>query len=152
MYKLVTVAENDPDVQIPKSVTLGGFNDMPTPFRPISTDEYIHRSSSHSPQAILYRQIHLPEWKTMRQAYIDIYHTFCLARVYPGDWQGNKTPGEYHIRYKEPMLYFYLGCEHKFKELSQQECRERKIMHGGMCNHVYECTICKTLEAHDSSD
>ncbi len=43
-------------------------------------------------------------------------------------------------------------CVHDSKELSQAECRDRKIEHWGMCYHVYVCTKCGRIRAYDSSD
>lgn len=44
--------------------------------------------------------------------------------------------------------------KHAFHELTQQECRDRGIYHGGRCYHVHECTNpgCGFIRAYDSSD
>ena len=41
---------------------------------------------------------------------------------------------------------------HKMRELSQEECRERGIYHGGRCYHVHLCVECGTVRSVDSSD
>ena len=35
------------------------------------------------------------------------------------------------------LYYKFSGCEHTYRELTQKECREKDIMHHGMCWHVY---------------
>lgn len=48
--------------------------------------------------------------------------------------------------------YFAFGCDHKYLELSQEECRKRGITHHGHCYHVQECDKCHHIESYDSSD
>lgn len=43
-------------------------------------------------------------------------------------------------------------CIHDFKELGGKECRERNIVHWGMCWHVQECIKCKRIISYDTSD
>jgi len=38
------------------------------------------------------------------------------------------------------------------KTLTQEECRERKIPHRGMCYYVHECTECGKIWSYDSGD
>jgi len=47
--------------------------------------------------------------------------------------------------------YFRIGCEHKWKELGQKECREKGIAHWGICWHVEECQKCGMRWSYDSS-
>lgn len=42
--------------------------------------------------------------------------------------------------------------KHQFREISQEECRARKIYHGGSCYHVSECLKCGVQKHTDSSD
>ena len=41
---------------------------------------------------------------------------------------------------------------HLYEELSQKQCRELGLYHGGMCWHVYKCRRCGHTKAYDSSD
>lgn len=50
------------------------------------------------------------------------------------------------------VRYFAFGCRHDFVELGGKECWQRGVSHFGMCYHVYECSKCGHIEAHDSSD
>jgi hypothetical protein len=50
------------------------------------------------------------------------------------------------------VRFFRFGCEHRERELSQQDCLERKIIHHGYAWHVYECEICGRIRPVDSSD
>lgn len=50
------------------------------------------------------------------------------------------------------IRYFtFTDCEHKYRELSQPECRTRKIDHFGNCYHVSECVHCGRIISVDSS-
>lgn len=148
MQKLIHVEEKE--VALPLGLSLGHPNDMPTPFRECSTDEYWHRHSI--PQAMLYRQIYLKGWATVRSVYIEVYSDYCLAVAAPANWQvpRPKKEGDYDIHWTEPPLYYYLGCDHKFVELSSEESLKRGIRHSGACFHVHECTMCKAIRAVDS--
>jgi len=45
-----------------------------------------------------------------------------------------------------------LTCMHEYAEISQAQCKKRGIQHWGSCWHVYACTKCDRITAHDSSD
>ena len=53
--------------------------------------------------------------------------------------------------YGYAVRFFRLGCIHAWKELSQQESRERGVLHHGNCYHVYLCLVCDMIQARDSS-
>lgn len=44
------------------------------------------------------------------------------------------------------------SCIHEYRELTQQESRDKGITHFGRCYHVYECKKCGNYTATDSSD
>lgn len=52
----------------------------------------------------------------------------------------------------QPLLCGGEPKAHAFRELSQAECRERGIYHGGRCYHVSLCVTCGHVTAVDSSD
>lgn len=52
----------------------------------------------------------------------------------------------------QPLLCNGEPKAHTFRELSQEECRERGIFHGGRCYHVSICVACNHVSAVDSSD
>jgi hypothetical protein len=145
MYQLSYVPFDQ--IRFPPGVDkVGGFNDMPQPYRKITANRYIHLSHEHLPNYIVYRQIRLPEWKTYRSVYLEIYHRWVLARVLPDEW--TLVDGE--IEYTEPVLYYYIGCVHDFKELTPEQCRVKNIRHYGMSHHVYECSKCQMIDVNHS--
>lgn len=52
----------------------------------------------------------------------------------------------------QPLLCNGEPKAHTFRGLSQAECRERGIYHGGACYHVSICVDCNHVSAVDSSD
>jgi hypothetical protein len=52
----------------------------------------------------------------------------------------------------QPLLCGGEPKAHIFRDLSQAECRERGIFHGGRCYHVHLCVACGHVSAVDSSD
>ena len=52
----------------------------------------------------------------------------------------------------QPLLCGGEAKPHAFRELTQAECRDRGIYHGGRAYHVSICTTCEHVSAVDSSD
>jgi hypothetical protein len=50
------------------------------------------------------------------------------------------------------VKYYAFGCDHKYVELTPEECGLRSIEHFGRCYHVEECSNCKRISTRDSSD
>jgi hypothetical protein len=125
---------------------LTSYNHMPTPFEPMTFDEFIHKTSNYSPRFSEFRQIKLNE--TYHNVHIDYYYDMGIATVYPNKW----TTKDDAICFIEPVKYFRIGCKHEFVELFQDECEKRDIYHAGRCYHVSECKLCKLIDAYDSSD
>jgi hypothetical protein len=94
-----------------------------------------------------------PEKTEFRQFAIDdldgksVYHNFRLYWMPCG--HGYAITRDY---WKGRVRVFRFGCNHKWKELSYQECKERNLYHGGSCYHVDECELCKQVKGRDSSD
>jgi len=125
---------------------MGNHNKLPEPNKEVTVNEFIHKHSSYSPNNIEFRQIKMGE--RYQNTHIYWFDDRGIAIVWPGKWtlKGND------IVYTEPIRYFRLGCEHKYKELSIDECKKRNINHEGRCWHVDECSVCGRIEAYDSSD
>lgn len=149
MYKIVYA---DPgSVPFPAAVDAGGYNDMPRPYRECSHDEYLYRSWHHSPNGIEFRQIHLPGWKTVRNVLVEVYNSFCLAVVKPGQWTTRPRDwtleglDSYSICWTEPVLYYYIGCDHAYEDMPAAE------RPSGMWGcHVKRCGKCGDVLAYSS--
>ena len=124
------------------------FNDPPIGLRKISEKEFVRSQFfTYCPKYTEYRQVHVNSKddlsKRGRGAMITL-------RMY---WFDDGTGVAIHSDYwTGKMEYFAFGCNHDYHELSQQECRDRKISHFGHCYHVSECSKCKFINAYDSSD
>jgi|WetSurSiteA1Bulk_404760.scaffolds.fasta_scaffold116627_1 hypothetical protein len=124
--------------------SFGGFNTMPEPYEEITEDEYFKKMNNYSPDFVEYRQVlfkndKLNEWLNKYYQGIHIYWFHDEALAFVHDYWGKKT------------YFFRIGCNHEYRELGSQECRERGITHWGNCWHVYECKKCGHSMAQDSS-
>ena len=148
-YKLVPTSNVTPDTDWLESP--GSFNELPTPFHEITGSEFVAQSI-YTPQAVEHRQVVLPneDRKThpTRDTWIMWYAHCGLAVLPPVKWRLNQDD---RIEYSDSPLFYYLGCNHQYRELSIRECRERNISHFGSCWHVHECTECGFIRSVDSS-
>jgi hypothetical protein len=126
----------------------GNFNRLPQPWREIDVNEYIHKSFSYCVQYEDFRQPLDAKGGFTGGLYIYWYPTYGIGVRPPNKWK--LKDGK--IVYTEPFKYYYFGCEHKYKELSQENCRKAGIYHAGRCYHVYQCSQCGNIESQDSSD
>lgn len=93
----------------------------------------------YAPAAVEYRQVNIDQtcktfrifWKNDGTGYA-VERAVERARGLCGKW--------YHI-----------GCDHEYKELSQQEAREKGMVHHGLCWHVLKCNKCGNIKSYDSS-
>lgn len=114
-----------------------GYNDFPLGWREITEEEF---SKSKF-------WIYGPVMFETRQ----MYHKGTRvtdARLY---WLHDKT-GFAMSNNSNKVQYYVFGCDHKYTELSQEECSKRNIYHAGKCYHVSECKLCKTINSYDSGD
>ena len=127
------------DFEQPPGITnLGGFNEMPQPFKEIDINQYI-RFTHNTPQYLEYRQVYnLPNYNTMRVVNISWYHNYGIAVLRPLEWKIQ----EGKIIYTEPFRYFLLGCDHQWEETDKSRGFD----------HHYRCKLCKTEEWNNSSD
>ena len=131
----------------------GHFNEMPKPWREATLNEYVRMRGCYSPQYFESRNVlqKTSDGVTIGSVTIEWFHNVGFAVRMPNKWHCDQDePGG--IVYDEPIRYFLIGCEHTNRELSVDECRERRIRHMGRCWHVVECTKCGHVEAYDSSD
>lgn len=125
-----------------KTEKFGGYNDPPPNFKEMTELEWAQ--SSYFSQD--------PIHKEFRQFVItgtngrNTYHNFRL--YYMDEHSGYAITNEY---YEGKVRVFKFGCEHRYKELSQAECRDKKINHYGNFFHVTECENCGHIMCYDSS-
>lgn len=118
------------------------YNDLPPGWRELTEEEFAKSQfGRYSPNYFGYKQIFTTE--NGQQKFLPIHW---LSYV---DGTGLAIHTDY---WKGKVRYFFFGCDHDYKGLSQQECRERGIYHAGRCYHVAECQKCKFINAVDSSD
>jgi hypothetical protein len=129
---------------------MGDYNTMPQPHRPCSIHRFLHMIGIYSPKSVERRQVvrSAMNQTTMENVSILWFHNCGFAVVHPTKW----TTGEKGIEYDLTQVRFMeIGCDHKYRELSQAECGERGISHHGNCWHVEECETCKHVHSYDSS-
>lgn len=94
-----------------------------------------------------------PESFEMRQLHVNDKHGNMHVLMAQLFWFSDNTGvAMSHDYWAGKVNYYAFGCDHKFNELSSNECRARKLYHGGRCYHVYECEKCKAINSVDSSD
>lgn len=122
------------------------YNDLPKGWRSISEKEFVQgKFLSYSPELVEHRQMWSDPDDPNRHMKAVI--TATLYWFFDGtgiaissDWWAGK------------LQFYAFGCEHSYRELSQEECHNRNIYSGGQCYHVSECAKCKHINAVDSSD
>ena len=120
-------------------------NKPPVNFHEITEEEFAKSEFFHyTPIATGYSQVFLKPDGDLRNDKIMPMRFFFMHdntgfAMYANYWQGH-------------LHYFAFGCDHEFRELSQDQCFARDITHFGRCYHVYECLKCDYIDAVDSSD
>lgn len=143
MYKIVN---HTPDKAHEEK--FGNFNEFPPGWREISQKEFSHSMGfTYSPLAIEYRQMIYQKGEDRKTSKAKGYTTGHLSFFHDGT--GTAIISDY---WAGTVKFFAFGCEHKYKELSRDECVKRGILHHGRCYHVNECTKCTYINSYDSSD
>lgn len=120
----------------------GGYNDPPPNLKEMSELEWAQSTYfSRDPIHKEFRQFVITGTNGR-----DTFHNFNL--FYMDEHSGYAITSEY---YEGKVRAFKFGCEHKYKELSQSECKEKEIRHFGSCYHVTECEKCGHIMCYDSS-
>ena len=76
----------------------------------------------------------------------DVYHSFKL--YYMDEHHGYAITNDY---WEGKVRAFQFGCDHKYRELTSQECVDKGVSHFGGCWHVHECSECGNIHSCDSS-
>ena len=151
MYKLVGADANEVIDAVPDGIDYGTYNTLPQPFMEITESDYIQRIGSQTMRYTEFRQVYEDGFSHHLNTRIEWYHDIAIAIVFPTEWSSDSTL-KFGIRFKQPLRYFYIGCDHKWKELSAEKARKAGVPHYGMCYHVYYCDDCGRTMASDSSD
>lgn len=95
-----------------------------------------------------------PESTEFRQAKKDNkFHTLRIFWRHDGTGLMAVNVSEFVGReYVNRIDWYHIGCQHKYVELSMEECRKLNIMHMGRCYHVEKCKKCGHVNSYDSSD
>jgi hypothetical protein len=120
----------------------GTFNDAPKGLRVISEKEFAQSGFfAYEPILREYRQIYRDKnWNNGGCLAIQMY--------WMDEHCGIAMSNDY---YAGKVTYYVFGCQHKYRELSQEECHKRGLFHAGNCYHVYECPDCGHVKSEDSS-
>jgi hypothetical protein len=131
------------------------FNLAPSGLKEISEKEYAQSMFfSYTPEFMSYKQIlEFPvdcDASTVSKWEARIKKSGCLQMhlFHFHDGTGIGLSADF---WAGKISYFRFGCKHSYRELSVEECLDRKIFHGGACYHVSECSLCKYVNAVDSS-
>ena len=138
------------DLDIPKFIyvrDMGNYNKLPRPYRTSNQHEFRRKFSNNIPSYIETRQIKFSKKEKTTDVTIMYFHDMAFALVFDSKWhlRGND------VVYDEPVKYIKIGCEHEMVELSKEVCTSRNIPWYGMYWHVFECSKCGLINAHDSS-
>lgn len=114
---------------------------------------FIPKNIQDDPYSLKYPEsvlcgVHFYRFPSYAVAVVDRY-TSASSRIWPDAVWIPSVEGDTYSGYE--MRYFRIGCEHSFKELSGQECKDKGILHFGMCWHVKECQHCGYIQSYDSS-
>jgi hypothetical protein len=136
----------------------GGYNDAPPGWREV-TEEGFAKSlfDTYDPAMIENRQFVLPEDEghdgaTYQSVKLFWYYDGTGVAIVTNFWGGQRYRKDDGWEKGQHVRFFLFGCEHEYRELGADECRERGIRHEGMCWHVSLCEKCGHVESRDSSD
>ena len=119
----------------------GNYNAPPVGMKEISEKEFAQSSFFvYSFVATEYRQV------LINKKYMDI--KIFWMNIEPDQADGFAVHNDY---WGGKVTYYRVGCEHKYKEMSQDDARKEGHQHFGMCYHVSKCTKCGKVISYDSS-
>ena len=128
----------DSDNKIPERIKETLLISPPRNWREISEKDFARsKFFSISPNFKNFQQFTIN--KTVYNATIHLYSDGTGFSIVADYWNGK-------------VRYFAVGCAHKWRELDQETCKERNILHFGKCYHVQECQACGWIENYDSGD
>lgn len=141
MIDKIIALDSEESAEVVERYQLGNFNDAPYNWHEITEEEFAKSMfGSYTPMYIDYKQIidRDSPGRSMLPVKLFLMHDGTGFGMNFDYWGGK-------------VRYFRFGCEHKYSELSAQECRERGISHFGKMYHVEECSKCGHIDAYDTS-
>lgn len=140
----------------PKWVTsMGNWNRPPTPIRKAGADDFFNLLRHQTPTHVEHRQI-LRECCDITEfdgSYADVkifwFSTCAIMIQFSNEWTLDENK---NVKYIKEPIYFKVGCQHNYIEMSQKDARNQGIYHGGTCYYVSKCSKCGDVIACDSSD
>lgn len=131
----------------------GDWNTAPAGFRRITEAEYAARIIPTHWECHQYRQLtRTIDGRKLRTEIPDLqYDLLDCVLIWFGDGTGVGMSTRIERAQRVGMEYWAFGCNHAYRELSQDECRRRGIHHYGMFCHVRECANCGMIRTDDSS-
>lgn len=146
-YELTSVNAKEVDIldQFPYLQTLGDYHSLPLPWKVIPPEEFWDGYANYSPKYVEHRQVIGQDLfkvigrREITSVQIFYFHNAAYAILIPTRI------------YPEPV-FLRIGCDHaNIRELSLEEFRKRNNCPQGNFWHVWECTDCGFIQAHDSS-
>lgn len=120
-----------------------GFNSEPIGLKEISEKEFAQSDFfTYSPVALEYRQV-MP-----KNGKVYSLRIFWMNTT-PGQANGFAMHSDY---WGGKIRYYKVGCDHKYRELSASEAKDKGHHHSGNCYHVTECIHCGRIFSYDSGD
>jgi len=131
---------------------MNDYNTAPHNLRRISEKDFVQggffRFCLEKPQ---FKQVHVRSETdlTTDSDYSKNTKVISMTLFYFPDNTGIAISSDY---WEGKVEYYAFGCNHKYRDISQEECHKRGIYHGGSCYAVSECEECHDMKVVDSSD
>jgi hypothetical protein len=146
IYEVIYIKQGkEPRFKYIKYMNLG-LNKLPVPYKTVNIHEFRFKFANYTPSYVEHRHVEIKG--RILSAKIFYFHDVAFAMVFDKSRHKNKDK---KMVYDKPILYYRIGCEHKYKELSKEVCTKRNLVHFGTCWHVYECVTCGMIDTKDSS-
>jgi hypothetical protein len=137
-------------------------NHMPGPYHEISWHEYQHRANIWSPRWREFRQVAgLPGFSStaLPRVRIEWYWFGGLATVAPSRWRIANEQDAIDdplvelgsTFYREPARYFYVGCPHKWRRMTDEELAARGWHKIDRHDQIEVCVDCGMPQRYDTS-
>lgn len=141
MYEVIYIKKGkEPKFQYVKHMNLNGER-LPVPYRIATVHEFRKQFADCVPSHVEYRTIIIR--KEHMSAKIFYFSDCAYAMVFDLKSHMNK---DNHLVYDKPILYYKIGCEHNYIELTKEQCFERNLIHFGLLWHVNLCKKCGMIK------
>ena len=118
---------------------------LPIPYKTINVHEFRFMFANYVPSYVEHRHIDIKG--RILSAKIFYFHDVAYAMVFDKSNHKNKDK---KMVYDRPIIYYRIGCEHFYRELSKEVCAKRNLVHFGASWHVSECNICGMIRTGET--